>query len=231
MGSKEENHLSRLAMPKTWKIAKKTNKWIILPNPGAHPRNMGFPLTLILRDMLGYAKTAKETRAILRNQEVLVDGIRRKDTHFIVGVMDVIEIPAVKKYFRVLISTKGHLALFETDAADAKIKPCKVKGKSQLGKKIQLNLYDGKNIIVDKSEQKVGDSVLLEIPSKKIKETLKLEKGSNIFLLGGSNIGKTGIVEDIKGKKIVFKLGEESAETLKKYAFVIGKGKSAIKIP
>jgi len=49
-------------------------------------------------------------------------------------------------------------------------------------------------------------------------------------LIGGTHIGENGIIKDIKGKKLVYKRNKEEFETLKKYAFVIGKEKPVIKL-
>ena len=231
MGSKVEKHLSRLAMPKSWHIKRKGIKWVTRPKPGAHPLKLGMPLNLIFRDLLGYAKTTKEVKQLLSNQEVLIDGKRRKDTRFLVGIMDTISIPKIKKFLRVILSKKGKITLFEISESESKIKLCKIKGKSQVNKKIQLNLYDGKNILLDKGDYKVGDSVVIELPSHKIKDVVKLEKGSLVYLLGGKHISDIGVIEEVKGNKIVYKRGNDSVETSKKYAFVIGKGKSVITFP
>ena len=230
MGSKIENHLSRLAMPKSWHIMKKGIKWVTRPKPGAHTFRLGMPLNVIMRDVIGLVQTTKEVKKILQDQEILIDGKRKRDHRLIVGFMDVISIPKIKKHFRIILTKKGKIAALEIKDAEAKIKPCRIKGKSQIKGKIQLNLFDGKNILVDKGEYKVGDSVLLELPKQKITETFKLEKGATVFLIGGKHIGETGTLEDIKKNIIVYKKKDETAETLKKYAFVIGKGKSSITI-
>ncbi|MBW2996077.1 30S ribosomal protein S4e [Candidatus Woesearchaeota archaeon] len=231
MGSKVEKHMSRLAMPKTWKIKRKGIKWVTRPLPGPHSPKLGVPLNVLLRDILSYARTSKEVKNILNDQEILVDGIRRKENRFITGLMDVVSIPKTKENFRILLNKKGHIIAFPI-REDANIKPCKIKGKVVIKKsKLQLNLFDGKNILADKTEAKVGDTALIDIPSKKIKQILKLEKKALVYLIGGKHIGETGTIEDIKGNKIIYKRGKDKFETLKKYAFVIGKEKPEISLP
>ena len=89
--------------------------------------------------------------------------------------------------------------------------------------KVQLNLYDGKNVTVDKDDYKVGDSVIFSLNDKKISKHLKLHKKAAVFLTGGRHIGQTGHVEDIVKDKIIYKDAKgELAETSKQYAFVIG---------
>lgn len=230
MGSRVEKHLSRIAMPKSWQIKRKGYKWVARPMPGAHTLKMGIPLVIIIRDIMNLSQTARETKKILNNKEVFVDGIVRKNPNFVVGVMDVITIPSLKKYYRVLLSSKGKMILKEISAEESRIKPCKIKNKTKVGKRMQLNLNDGKNVLVDKDEFKCRDTVILEIPANKIKEIVKFEKGSIVYLIGGKNIGSVGKIEDIKKDKIVYKKGNELFETLKEYAFAVGKHAPLIKI-
>ena len=94
----------------------------------------------------------------------------------------------------------------------------------------KLNLSGNKNVLIDKDDYKVGDTVLLELPSQKISLHLKFEKGAMIFLTGGKHMGAKGVIESIEGNKVLYKDGKTTVETLKKYAFVIGKEKESITI-
>ena len=52
-----------------------------------------------------------------------------------------------------------------------------------------------------------------------------------IYLIGGKHIGDMGKVEDVHGDKIRYKSRKGDVyETLKEYAFVIGKEKPSIKL-
>jgi small subunit ribosomal protein S4e len=226
-----KNHLKRLNAPRTWKIKRKGIKFIVKPNPGPHSMSEGVPLTVIIRDILGYAKTTREVKRILSENNVLIDGIRRKDHRFVTGFMDTITFTETKEYFRVVINKKGNIILIKIDEKDASIKPCKIIGKTKIKGKTQLNLFDGKNILVEKEEYKTGDSLVLAVPKQEIKSYLKLDKGSLVYLTSGSHIGEIGTIEGIMGNKIKYKTPKGDVfETLKKYAFVIGKDKSIIKL-
>tara|TARA_Y100000310_G_C20680337_1_gene815555 strand:- start:2024 stop:2728 length:705 start_codon:yes stop_codon:yes gene_type:complete len=227
-----KRHLKRLTIPNSWKVQKKTNKFIARPLPGAHNFSLGMPIIVILRDLLKLANTRREVRYILNNQDILIDNIKRKDEHFIAGFMDTLSIPLTKKFFRILINKSGELSLKPAKESEINIKPCKIIGKTLLkNKKIQINLEDSRNIIVDKGEYKTGDSLLIELPSQKIKEHIKLEKGAVIFLTGGHHVGETGKIVDIKDDRVVYKLKSgEQYESLKIYAFVVGKEKPSIEL-
>jgi small subunit ribosomal protein S4e len=142
--------------------------------------------------------------------------------------MDVISIPKVSAYLRILLNKKGKLFLLPISKEEASIKPCKIRGKKLIKGKTQLNLFDGKNILVDKDNYKVGDTIIIELPSQKIKEHIAFQKGNLIYLIGGKHTGDVGLIEDIKGNRIVYKKDKSTFETLKEYAFVIGKEKSVI---
>jgi len=85
-------------------------------------------------------------------------------------------------------------------------------------------------IIVEKGEYATGDTLVLEIASKKIKQIIKLEKGAVILLTGGKHRGEQGIIEDLTGHQVIYKKADQSHKTLKKYAFAIGKEKSIITV-
>ena len=101
--------------------------------------------------------------------------------------------------------------------------------KTSLGKdKTQLNFTSGRNIIVEKGDYKVGDSISLK--SGKILKHFPLVHGACVMLVGGAHIGKVGNVEKLDGKMIFVKSGDETVETAKTHAFVIGASKPEITV-
>lgn len=227
-----KRHLKRLAVPKSWDIKRKGITFITRPKPGAHSYEEGLPITLVLKDMLKYAHTTHEVKKLLINKSILVDGTRRKDHRFIIGLMDVISIPELKEYYRILVNEKGKLILVKIDEKEAKLKPCKITGKKLVKKKMQLNLFDGRNILVDKkNDYKTGDTIVIEIPSQKIVQHIKLERNAFLFITLGKKVGNVGKAENISQKEITFKSESgEIIETRKKYVFVIGKEKPVIRL-
>lgn len=225
-----KSHLKRLVVPKSWKLLKKEEKFVVRPRPGAHPAKLSMPISLLLKN-LGYASTTNEVKKILNTKEVLVDGKRVKEHKVPVGFMDIITIKDTKDVFRVVLDEKGRLKIVPADKDEALLKLSRIKGKKVLTKgNTQLNLADNRNILVGKGDHKVGDTVLITVPFQEIKQHLKLEKGALICLIGGKHIGNRGTVESIEGNKLVYTSGKKRYESLKKYAFVIGKGKESIKL-
>ena len=226
-----KNHLIRINMPRTWQIKRKGIKFITRPNPGQSSMELGMPLNIILKDMLNLARTSREVKYLLNNQEVLVDHKRRKEPKFIAGFMDVISIPALKKYYRVVINEKGKIAFLEISKEEAGLKLCKIIGKTPVKGKVQLNLSDGKNMLTDKNDYKIGDIAVYDLVNNKIKDVIRMDKGSIVFLIGGKYIGETGKVVDLGAKTITYKnQNGDTIETLKKYAYCLGRDKEAVKI-
>jgi len=227
-----KRHLKRLAVPISWNIKKKGITFITRPKPGAHSYEEGLPITIALKEMLKYAHTTHEVKKLLINKSILVDGVRRYDHRFIIGLMDVLSIPELKTNYRILINKKGKLILIKIDEKEAKLKPCKITGKRVVNNRIQLNLFDGRNILVDKNnDYKIGDTVIIEIPSQKIIQHLKLERNALVFITKGKKVGNLGKIENISQKEITCKSESgEIIETKKRYIFVIGKEKPVIKL-
>ena len=225
-------HLKRYFAPKTWKIKRKGIKFVAKPRPGTHKIDVALPLNIILRDILGYANNNREVKFILEKKNITVDGIRRKDCKFPVGLFDVLSLNDIDKHFRVVFDKMGNIGLIKLGKEESMVKLCKITGKRAIKGKVQLNLYDGTNIIVQNGSYKVGNTILLALGKKKeIKEKINLDKNVLIYLTGGRHIGQIGKVESIRANRILYKAESgDVVETLKVYAFPIGKDKPLISL-
>ncbi len=230
-------HLKRLNAPRTLRIHRKERTWTIRPSPGTHPLKRSISLGLVIRDYLGLADTLHEAKTIISSGEVLVDGVKRKSYKFSCGLMDVISIPKIKKDYRVLFDRRGKLTLVPVESKDAGWKLCRVENKTIVkGKKIQLNLHDGRNKLVQKDEYKTGDVLKLSFKDKKINESYKFDKGTVSVIIGGSHIGEVANIVDVEtvssSKPNLTKMkGETEFSTLQDYVFPIGKTKPMINLP
>jgi small subunit ribosomal protein S4e len=193
-------------------------------------------LQVLLRDVLEVAEKGKEARTLVKRGEILVDGKVRKDHAYSAGLFDVVSIPAMKKSYRLVPSKKGVVPV-EISDAESKRKICVILEKTFVrGGKLQLNMHDGRNILVDKDDYKTGDSVLIELPSAKIVEHIRLEKGATGIVTRGADAGAVGKVKDIvvtatkEPTKIIYEGDKGEEEALKDRFFVIGKDKPLIKV-
>jgi len=227
-------HLKRLKAPRTWRIERKVAKWTVKPSPGPHPVDRSIPLLLIVRDFLGLADTGKEARKIIAAREILVDGKARRDYKFPCGLMDVISIPKINEHYRVLFDRRGVFQLVKIDEERAKWKLCRIENKTMVrGGKIQLNLHDGRNIIVEENSYKTGDVVRISVPEQEILEVIPMEKGTLAMITGGKHTGQIAEIEEVIVTKSpmpnIVKL--KGFSTIKPYVFPIGKDKPLVQLP
>ena len=226
-----KRHLKGIAVPRTWNIHRKENVFVTRPHPGAHPMLYSMPLNLIMKELIKCAQTTREVRYILKMRQVLGDGVRRAEYKLPVGLMDVVSLPDIGEQYRIVLNQKGKLAAVPIAKDEATVKPCRVMGKTLIGKgRFQLNLSGNRNIIMSKAEYAVGDTLLITLPKQEVKQHLKLENGALIYLTGGKHIGSTGTVEGIVGNTVRFKAGKDVYEAPKRCVFVLGKEKAMITI-
>jgi small subunit ribosomal protein S4e len=203
---------------------------VVHPVPGPHSKDACIPLGIILRDVLEHAHTMKEAKQILNSGMVKVNGIVRSEHGFPVGLMDVVEIDG--EFHRVLPSGRG-LRLYKTDADDAKIRLAKITDKHQLGKKrIQLSFHDGTNRLVEKDDHKTRDVVAIDVAQDAIKHSVKFDKGAQVIVTDGNNMGLFGKIHSIDRKlnTVVVAAGEKNLIVPIKYVFVVGHEKPLINI-
>lgn len=227
-------HLKRLKAPKTWRIERKVAKWTVKPSPGPHPVDRSIPLLIVVRDLLKLADTGREARKIIAAREILVDGRARRDYKFPCGFMDVISIPKMNEYYRVLFDSRGVLQLTKIDEERAKWKLCRIENKTMVkGGKIQLNLHDGRNIVVEGNEYKTGDVLRISVPEQEILEVIPMEKGNLAMIIGGKHTGQIAEIEEVIITRSplpnIVKL--KGFSTIKPYVFPIGKDKPLVQLP
>jgi small subunit ribosomal protein S4e len=230
-------HLQRLAAPRNYPILRKTAHYVIKTAAGPHTKKMSLPLLLILRDILRIADTQHEIKQILNGRKVLVDGVPRTDMKFPVGLMDVLAFPQVKESYRILLNHDGTLKLSKITDKESKLKLCKILNKTAVRKgKIQLNLHDGRNLIVDDKKYKTSDTILISLPDQKVSKHYPLEKESNVFITDGKHVGEAAKIVDMHRMagstedRVVLENQNGKFETLKRYVFVIGKEQPEVQI-
>jgi len=182
------------------------------------------PITLVLRDVLGMAKTAREVRYILHNELAQVDGRVVKDTRRGVGLMDVLSVG--DEHFRCVLDHNGRLRYRPISAAEASWKVCRIDGKSTIkGGKTQLNLHDGRNILVDDAQAyNTGDSLKLNLPDQKILEHIRFGEGTRCFLIGGAHVGSTADVKEyiVKRSSMPNEVQFDGFDTVARNVFAVG---------
>ena len=230
-------HLKRLNAPRILRVHRKEKTWTIKSSPGPHPLDKSIPLGMVIRDYLNLCDTYRESKRIIANGDILVDGVKRKNHKFPCGLMDIISIPKLKKDFRVLFDQRGKLTLVPISSKNAGWKLCRIENKTVVkGKQIQLNLHDGRNKLVKKDEYKTGDTLKISLKDNNISDVYQFAKGNVSIIIGGSHIGQIANIRDANiipsSKPNVVKMkGTGEFSTLQDYVFLIGKTKPAITLP
>ncbi|MGH9921619.1 MAG: 30S ribosomal protein S4e [Nitrososphaerales archaeon] len=228
--------LKRQMAPAFWQIGRKDKRFALTVSPGTHPISKAYPLGVVLRDILKVANTMREARQAIISGEIKVDGVIRYDIHFPVGLMDVIEIAALDKTYRLVPKDSVIITPVEIPKEEKNVKLCKVTHKVTIsGKKLQYGFHDGRTL-VDNQKVNVNDTCLLTVPEQKVTNTVKLEKGSTALVISGDNAGSIGKVDDIREgtfilpKRVLVKFKDRTIELPVDMVMVVGVEKPLIKV-
>ncbi len=229
------NEMKRLTAPRSWPIKRKAHLWITKPSPGAHALEDSVPVTVVVRDLLKICNTAAEVKTILSNRDMLVDGKIVNDSRKGIGLMDVISFPKANSHYRMVVNVRGKLTLVAIPEEKSSWKLCRIDNKTIVpGGKTQLNLHDGRNILVEKDEYKTGDVLKIEVPTHKILGAYKMEQGSMALITSGSSVGRAEVIDEIIVRRLSsdnivnFKNG---SSTTRGNVFVIGNKVPEIELP
>jgi len=232
MGKKGQNRKSKsISAPKAMHIERKKTYWSVKPSPGAHRGDSSVALAVILRDYTGLAGTIKEAKAMLNNGDVKVNGVVRKDYKFSTGLFDTVDLEKQKMHYRIVLDAKGRLQLKGLPKA-APFKVSRVEHKIATPKGIQVTTGDGMTFMGVKA--KVGDSLKVKIPERKVEKVLPLQKDAAIYVLKGLHCADTGKVKEIvpgtaKREKLVkFAKGSGEYETVARSVIVVGEKESEL---
>ncbi|MHA1983214.1 MAG: 30S ribosomal protein S4e [Candidatus Hodarchaeales archaeon] len=234
----KKQHQKRLSAPSIWPIHRKGSKFVTKISAGPHSKDTGMPLIVLLRDVLNVGQTRKEIKRIVSMRSVLVDGRARTNDRFPVGHMDIVELPLNKSFYRIQLHTSDKLLPVEIDEKEKDVKVCKVIGKRNIrGGKTQISLHDGRNIILEKDDNRINQikgmsSIKIKVPSQEILDVFNLEEDARAMVTEGRHRGRVGKIVDIsqrygpKASEVTFidEDGGEDAEfrTALEYVFVVG---------
>jgi small subunit ribosomal protein S4e len=214
-------------MPRSWPLPRKTSVWVTRPTPGSHSLDLCMPISLVIRDVLGYARSTREVRHILHNGNALIDGRVCKDVRRGVGLMDVLTLG--EDNYRCILDHNGRLRYRTISPAEASWKVCRIESKSTIkGGKTQLNLHDGRNIVVDDAtEYSTGSSLKLSLPSQDILEHIKFDEGVRCYLIGGAHIGGFANMKsyDVKRSSMPNEVLFDDFGTIASNVFAVGTAK------
>jgi small subunit ribosomal protein S4e len=197
------------------------------------------PITVWLRDQMGLARNLKEVKQILHQNDVIINGKPCRDSRMGIGIFDIIALPKINRYYRILRDKNGRHVSIPIDAEAAKTRLCKIKNKTIIaGGRVQLNLRYGANIIADNT-YKSNDSVVISLQPEdrfKIIDHFPFAAGNMAMVIGGKHSGKVARILEIVtvpgsvSNKIV--LRDETTgitfDTISPYIYMVGTTTPAI---
>lgn len=204
----ERKQQKRVASPKIWPIHRKEAKWAVKSRAGPHGSQESLPLLILLRDILQYSYSYREAKRILSEGNVKIDGKVRRDHKFPVGLMDVLEIPKLNKFYRILPLPKKGLRPIPIEAEEASYKLCQIENKVTVkGGHLQLNLHDGRTILLRMEDPKISpkelvpyktkDTLKISIPDQEILGHIPFKEDNFAIVIDGKNIGFQGKIREI----------------------------------
>ncbi len=239
--------LKRLNTPGFLQIKRKHGTFLVKPSAGPHPSRFCLPLLHIVRDLLKIVPTYSEAKKLIGLGHFLIDEKIVKDIGHPVGLMDVLSIPKMGKYYRILPDSHHGLILHEISKEESTFKLCRLINKTTIkGGHVQLNLHDGRNILIrvkdpkkpkEAAAYKRMDVLKISLPEQEILKHIKFQENQLALVVDGRNIAQVGKIITIlkrfgpKASTVSIEHDGEHTETLYDYTFVIGEDQSEISLP
>ncbi|KAI9760572.1 MAG: hypothetical protein M1835_000142 [Candelina submexicana] len=262
-----KKHQKRLSAPSHWLLDKLSGAYAPRPSPGPHKLRDCMPLIVFIRNRLvethypqiivspsfalrtkltihafsyslKYALNSRETKAIVMQRLVKVDGKVRTDATYPAGFMDVISIEKTSEHFRLVYDTKGRFTVHRISSDEAEYKLGKVK-RVQLGRGgiPYLVTHDARTIRYPDPAIKVNDTVKIDLATGKIVDFIRFDTAVIAMATGGRNMGRVGVITHRERHDGGFNIVhikdaiDNSFATRESNVFVIGREKPWISLP
>ncbi len=213
-------HLKRQKSPKSWPIERKGSVFVARPMQGM---KKAIPLLIALRDMLNLAQNRKEVKKIIHSNKILLNNKIIKRDNEGLFLLDILKIVPSDEIYRLELNEKGKFDFIKIDKKEDNKKISKIINKKILkGKKIQLNLSDGRNFLSD-IKCKTNDSLIINLNSNKVEKCIELKKDAKVIIFAGKHSGGRGFIENINSEKKLaeIRIGNKKVDVLIKQLMVI----------
>merc|ERR1711964_445379 len=163
-----------MGAPRDWMLSKLTGVFAPRPRAGPHKARECMPLLIILRNRLKYALNYREANMILRQKLVNVDARARTDV-------------------------KDPFTLVKIGETEAAMKQCKVMNVSTTtGRVPVVTTHDGRRFRYANPKISIGDTLIVEPATQKIKQVMKMRVGKSAMVTGGANRGRIGAIVSLE---------------------------------
>lgn len=203
-------HIKRKTIENFWPIQRTGSKWMAVPS---HNQRSAIPLITASRDILKIVKNRKELKKIINEKKITINGKIVKETNYPLSFFDVLGLPSIKKYYRIMLKNK-RFNLVEISEKEAQNRIYRVIGKKQLSKdKVQINLECGRNILSNE-KIKLGDFVQVDNIKNKIMKIIELKKDVEVIAIAGKHVGKSGKIKELikEGENLVVAVKTKEGE-------------------
>eukprot|EP00178_Gracilaria_changii_P027497 TRINITY_DN8842_c0_g1_i2.p1 TRINITY_DN8842_c0_g1~~TRINITY_DN8842_c0_g1_i2.p1 ORF type:complete len:174 (-),score=11.39 TRINITY_DN8842_c0_g1_i2:38-559(-) len=113
-------------------------------------------------------------------------------------MMDVLDIPKLRKSYRLLYDVKGRFTLVPLKQKEAQFKLCRIENKFIGPNKIcYLTTHDGRTIKFVNPEIEINDTIKLNLDDNKVTDFYKMKVGNLVYCYRGNNRGRVGTVYHI----------------------------------
>lgn len=227
--------LKRQMAPNFWQIKRKGFPFVLSANPGPYAKDKCYPIGILLRDVLHLCNTMQEAKMILNSGQIKIDGIVRRDIHFGVGIMDIVEIVPSGESYRLI--PKDLKILVPVKTKEKGIKLLKITSKVSIkGNRIQYGFHDGKTLISEDKQMNVGDVCVVKLPNIEIQNHVKFDIGCTALVIQGENAGRIGKIDEIKNgmfslpKRTVVQFDDRSVELPVNIVMPIGNDRPLLEV-
>lgn len=194
-------HQTRSETIKQLPLARKGTKYIAY---ASRNNSNAVPLVVAIRDMLKLANTSKEVKGMIHNKIIKINGKNAKSLNDPICLFSILNLD--KNYILTILPT-GRFAFEETKETSRRLKI--IRKTAVKNNAIQYTLHDGTSLLADKKFS-VGDTIIVNFENKLVKH-IGFEKGKDVFVFSGSNIGKMGKIKEIDENKVAVKFDKEEA--------------------
>jgi len=145
-----------------------------------------------------YALNYREVKLIVMQRLIKIDGKKRSDARFPVGLFDVISIEKTKEHFRLMYNTKRKFDVTKISEEEAQYKLCRV-NKFKWGPQKTPIIYtnDRRTFRFIDPLIKVNDTVRMDIETGKIIDFIKFKVGQVAYINGGHSCGRVGVIQSV----------------------------------
>lgn len=178
----------------------------LMPASGPHRKMECIPLGYLISRFLRYASNAKELVIILRGKNIKVNGKVRTDSHFPVGLFDVVSIEKTGEHFRVLYNVAKKFHLHKISSSEAGYRLAKATKKYEDQGIPYVVSSCGLNIRFCDPSIVLGSTIKISNETGKILEHTVPGADKVVFVSKGNSRGRVGMINTIstQGKETIY---------------------------